>query len=99
MLSSNCPETLSKPRSFAENGLGGAVFALATEGNTPLAATQADMTPLQRLVMLEGFKRQQEEMESAQGGGGQNINGGSQPFGGGAGDATTFVNVGSDEQE
>ena len=101
MLSSNCPVTLSKRRNFAEGGLGGAVFALATEGNTPLAETQADMTPLQRLVMLEGFKRQQEEMESANGGGGggPTINNRSQPFGGGAGDSTTFVNVGSDEQE
>ncbi len=59
------------------------------------------MTPLQRYVMIEGFKRQQEEIDRAQagGGGGPRVNSMARPNGGGAGDTTTFVNVGSDEQE
>ncbi len=58
------------------------------------------MTPLQRYVLLEGFKQQSEEVEQAQAdGGGPRVNSMARPNGGGAGDTTTFVNVGSDEQE
>lgn len=49
--------------------------------------------------MLEGFERQNEEIEQAQAGGGARVNSMARPNGGGAGDTTTFVNVGSDEQE
>ena len=88
----------STQKNFVEEGSGSAVFVLATEGNTPLAATQADMTPLQRYVMIEGFKKQNEEVENAQsgGGGGPRTNSRARPFGGGSGDTTTFVNVGED---
>jgi len=51
--------------------------------------------------MLEGFRKQHEEIEKAQSGSGPGprVNSMSRPNGGGAGDTTTFVNVGSDEQE
>ena len=94
---SNFRVTLSKQRNFVREGQGSAIFALATEGNTPLAATQADMTPMQRMVMIEGFKQQQEEMEAQQGGGGMRTNSAARPMGGGSGDVTTFVRQDSNE--
>lgn len=58
------------------------------------------MTPLQRYVMLEGFRLQQEEIEESQGGdGGPRRNNMSRPMGGGSGDMTTFVRQDSNEQE
>lgn len=53
-----------------EAGAASTVLAIAEHGGVPLAKTQKDLTPLQRMVILKEAKRQQEEAENNQQGGG-----------------------------
>lgn len=87
-------------RSFVADGAGSIVFALATEGNTPLAPTQRELTPLQRLVMIEGFRKQQEQINNSsqsQPQPGLQRNTMARPFGGGSSETVTFVRDKSNE--
>lgn len=87
---------------FVETGSANSVYLLSTKAGVPLARTQAELTPLQRHVLQLSMVKEQEEYHKATGGSGT----GSGPVrnslsqrGGGGGETTTFVNVGSDEQE
>lgn len=46
-----------------EAGAASTVLAIAEHGGVPLAETQKDLTPLQRMVILKEAQRQQEEAE------------------------------------
>lgn len=52
------------PKNFLEEGLGSEVLALSDRAGVPLAETQKEMTPLQRMVILKELERQQDESQS-----------------------------------
>lgn len=81
-----------------EVGAASTVLAIAEHGGVPLAKTQKDLTPLQRMVILKEAERQQEEAEQQQGG--QTPGSGIKNNAVGAGnavqgDTTTYVNEGT----
>ncbi len=84
-----------------EEGPAANVYLISTKAGVPLARTQAELTPLQRMVLELSMVKEQEEQESAMGGsgGGGQLNSMARPGGGGRTETTTYVNVGSDEQE
>lgn len=80
--------------------LGGAseVVALLDAG-IPLVDSQEDLTPFQRMAILQELERQQQQTETGQPGGpGGQVNTLRQPRGGGRGETVTYVNEGSDSE-
>jgi hypothetical protein len=59
--------------------------------------TQADLTPFQRMVLLDELEAQQKEAQSKQSGGGGRVNSLRQPGGGGKSETTTYVNDGDSD--
>lgn len=58
-------------RSFRAVGAANSVLALWDEAGIPLAETQKDLTPFQRMVLMEEIQEKRErENEAADGGGG-----------------------------
>lgn len=86
-----------------EAGGASAILAITEYGGVPLAKTQKELTPLQRMVIQLEAERQHEEAEKgsggpsgASGGTGQVMNSRSLPGGGGSGETITYVNDGVD---
>lgn len=52
------------PRNFVAGGGASAILAISEQANIPLAETQKDLTPLQRMVLQKEMERQQEERDS-----------------------------------
>lgn len=80
---------------FVEAGAASGVLAL-TEAGIPLAPTQADLTPFQRMVLLKEMERQHDEAESDGGGvpaGAGPVNSMKAPHGGGRGETVTYTNT------
>lgn len=90
-------------RSFREQGGASNVLALL-EAGVPLVDTQADLTPFQRMVLIEAIKEKNEEQEKAangngNGGGGHGqVNDLRQPNGG-QGETTKFINTHTEPEE
>lgn len=87
------------PTSFVEQGGASTVLAIAEQANIPLARTQRELIPFQRMVLAKEMQRQQDEAEQGAGGGppasagGQLPNNASQPGGGTAsGETVTYIN-------
>lgn len=79
-------------RNFVEAGAASAVLTLSSEAGIPLAPTQADLTPFQRLVLLKELERQQPDTQNGASTPGQ-VNRLRQPRGGGLGGETvTYTN-------
>lgn len=85
-----------------EAGAGSAVLALSETAHIPLATTQADLTPFQRMVLTMEMKRQAEAARSQQHGhahgagslpGAGRVNSLAAPRGGGTGETVTYVNT------
>lgn len=51
-------------------GAASGLIAVSDDAGIPLAETQKELTPLQRLVIQKELKRRQEEMEEERSGGG-----------------------------
>lgn len=93
------------PRNFVEEGAASSILAIADYADIPLAETQKELTPLQRMVITLEAKRQHEEAEEqgGQAGGAQGVgtnpqmmNSRAQPGGGTiSGDTTTYINEGA----
>ncbi|ELY49900.1 hypothetical protein [Natronorubrum bangense] len=87
-----------------EEGPAANVYLLSAKAGVPLAVTQAELTPLQRMVLELSMVKEQEEQEAAMnsagsGSGSGQLNSMARPNGGGRTETTTYVNVGSDDQE
>ncbi|WP_211608537.1 hypothetical protein [Haloferax larsenii] len=70
-------------------------MALSSELGIPLAPSQADLTPFQRMVLLKELERQQAESDNGQGLGGAApgpVNTAKTPYGGGRGETVTYTN-------
>jgi len=87
-----------------EDGGASSVLAIADYADIPLAETQKELTPLQRMVITLEAKRQHEEAQEEHGGTHSHGSGGSpqvmnsraQPGGGTvSGDTTTYINEGA----
>lgn len=83
-----------------EGGGASQVLALSEYADIPLAKTQADLTPLQRMVILKEVERQQEEADNKNPhGGGSKPMMNSHPAAGGVGGMTgetvEYVNEGA----
>lgn len=95
------------PRNFVEEGAASSVLAIADYADIPLAETQKELTPLQRMVITLEAQRQHEEAQEAgpQSAGGGHTNAGTnqqimnsraQPGGGTiSGNTTTYINEGA----
>lgn len=70
------------------------MLALSSEAGIPLAPTQADLTPFQRMVLIKELERQQEEADQQDQAGSMpgRANRMHQPHGGGQGETVTYVN-------
>lgn len=55
-------------RNFVADGGASRILAIAKEGNVPLAETQKELTPLQRMVMELGLEKMSEEVDAQTGG-------------------------------
>lgn len=87
-----------------EGGGASSILAIADYANVPLAETQKDLTPLQRMVIEKEAKRQQDEAQGNHGGHGSAGRGGkmnpkaARKTGGGSqgiqGETVTYVNEG-----
>lgn len=81
-----------------EAGGASEVLALLKAG-IPLVESQADLTPFQRMILLQEIERQEqlkaEAMEGKGAPGGPGVNSMRQPRGGGRGETVTYVNEGS----
>lgn len=93
-------------RNFVADGGASSIVAIADTGGVPLAETQKDLTPLQRMVLIKEAERQAEEAQSGGHGSGrggshvQNSLAGSPSGGGGiSGDTVTYVNEGVNNGE
>lgn len=92
-------------RNFRELGAAQTVLAISKEAGVPLAGSQRELTPLQRMVLVYALEEQQEEMEEAQQGGRGSAGGMTQnsmapgarsPASGTmSGDTVTYVNEGA----
>lgn len=87
------------PKNFVEAGAASSILAIADYAGVGLAETQAELTPLQRMVITMEAERQHEEAEQATQGGasgaGQNtqvMNSKVHSGGGTAGDTVTYIN-------
>jgi len=54
------------PINFVEGGGASSILAIADYAGVPLAETQKELTPLQRMVIEKEAKRQQEEADNGQ---------------------------------
>jgi hypothetical protein len=54
-----------------EQGAASQIVGIANQAGVPLADTQQELTPFQRLVIVKELERQQEESQSNQRGGGR----------------------------
>lgn len=83
------------PKNFVEGGGASSVLAIADYANTPLAPTQKELTPLQRMVVIKEAERQHDEAQ----GSGASTGGQRNPRAGGGmskqGETVTYVNNGS----
>lgn len=52
------------PKNFVDSGAASSLLAVAEYGNVPLAPSQRELTPLQRLVIQLEAKRQHDEASS-----------------------------------
>lgn len=82
------------------------ILAIAKEGNVPLAETQKELTPLQRMVMEMGLEKMQEEAEAQSGTtAGSGVNPTQNSLSGASGNSTmsgdtiTYVNEGVNDGE
>lgn len=50
------------------DGAASAIIAISNQCSIPLAETQKELTPLQRMVLQKELKREQEESQSGRGG-------------------------------
>ena len=88
---------------FVEAGAASAVLAISEQAGIPLAPTQADLTPFQRMVLTQEIERQHQESQTGQGtslpGGNSfgNVNSQRQPLGGGRRETVTYTNTHADE--
>lgn len=78
-----------------EAGAASGVLALSSEAGIPLAPTQADLTPFQRMVLLKEIERQHEQANADQGQGHTPgaVNSMKAPRGGGRGETVTYTNT------
>jgi hypothetical protein len=90
------------------DGGASSIAAIADIGGVPLAETQKDLTPLQRMVLIKESERQAEESQNGRGsgraGGGGHVQnslaGGPSGGGGGiSGETVTYVNEGVNDGE
>ncbi|QRV15022.1 hypothetical protein JMJ58_19260 [Haloterrigena salifodinae] len=78
-----------------EAGAASGVLALSSEAGIPLAPTQADLTPFQRMVLLKEIERQHEEANEQDGAGQVDtgpVNQMKAPRGGGRGETVVYTN-------
>ncbi len=83
-----------------EAGAASGVVALSSELGIPLARTQADLTPFQRMVLLKEMERQHSEAQEQEGAGQVNtgpVNQMKAPHGGGRGETVVYTNEHKDD--
>jgi len=84
-----------------EAGAASAVVAISKEAGIPLAPSQADLTPFQRMVLIKELERQHEEAQDNGAGAGSSpspVNQMRSPGGGGNGETTVYTNDGGAEE-
>lgn len=80
-----------------EAGAASGVVALSKEAGIPLVQTQADLTPFQRMVLLQELERQHDEANAESGGPPGAVNTAKAPNGGGRGETVTYTNTHADD--
>ena len=81
-------------RNFREVGGASNVLAISKEAGIPLAQSQGNLTPFQRMVLTEELSDQQEDAQSGSSPGAGQVNPQRRPGGGGRGDTITYTNDG-----
>lgn len=80
-----------------EAGAASGILALSSEAGIPLAPTQADLTPFQRMVLVKELARQHEEADDGHGQAPGAVNTMKAPHGGGRGETVTYTNTHADD--